>query len=145
VLGLERRDFEGDVIRVRGNAHEGVFTPGDQPTKRHVHSPPCPPSTAELIWSVPARIDTPLLFPTPTGRLWRERNFYRDVWHPTRERAELDCTPHDFRHAWVTPLRAAGIDPADLADMGGHSLETATSHYTHALPAVPRRIRQVIG
>jgi integrase len=28
VLGLERRDFEGDVIRVRGNAHEGVFTPG---------------------------------------------------------------------------------------------------------------------
>jgi integrase len=65
--------------------------------------------------------------------------------HPARERAELDCTPHDFRHSWVTHLRAAGIDPADLADVGGHSLETATSHYTHALRRSHEKIRQVIG
>jgi len=24
--------------------------------------------------------DCELLFTTPTGRIWRERNFYRDVW-----------------------------------------------------------------
>lgn len=145
VLGLERRDFDDVMIRVRGNAHEGVFTVGDQPTKRHVRVAPCPPSTAELIRAMPVRIDTPLLFPTPTGRLWRERNFYRDVWEPTRERAEVDCTPHEFRHSWVTHLRAAGVDPADLADVAGHSLDTATSHYTHARRQSYDRIRKVIG
>ena len=24
--------------------------------------------------------DSDLLFTTPTGRIWRERNFYRDLW-----------------------------------------------------------------
>jgi integrase len=48
VLGLERRDFDGDAFHIRGSAHDGVFTEGDQPTKKHVRSVPCPPSTAEL-------------------------------------------------------------------------------------------------
>jgi uncharacterized protein (DUF1778 family) len=75
VLGLERGDFDGAALHLRGSAHAGVFTPGDQPTKRHVRTVPCPPSTAE-----PPRIDTPLLFPTPAGRIWHESNFRRDVW-----------------------------------------------------------------
>jgi hypothetical protein len=44
-----------------------------------------------------------------------------------------DYAPHDFRHSWVTHLRAAGIDPADLAVLAGHTVETATARYTHAL------------
>jgi integrase len=144
-----------------------VFTEGDQPTKKHVRTVPCPLSTAHLVRAMPARIDTPLLFPTPTGRLWWERNFYRDVWHPTlaaylglqrrkdetarqfaaRCRREVgeSTAPHDFRHSWVTHLRAAGIDPADLAQVAGHTVETATSRYTHALGRSDDRIRQVIG
>jgi integrase len=116
---------------------------------------------------MPPRIDTPRLFPTPTGRLWWERNFYRDVWHPTlaaylglqrrkdetarqfaargrREVAE-SIAPHDFRHSWVTHLRAAGIDPADLAQVAGHTVETATARYTHALGRSDEQIREVIG
>ncbi len=58
VLGLERRDFDGDAFHVRGSAHNGVFTAGDQPTKKHVRTVPCPPSTAELVRAMPARIDT---------------------------------------------------------------------------------------
>lgn len=79
VLGLERGDFDGEALHLRGSAHAGVFTPGDQPTKRHVRTVPCPPSTAQLIRAMPARIDTPLLFPTPAGRIWHESNFRRDV------------------------------------------------------------------
>jgi integrase len=149
---------------VRGSAHRGVFTPGDQPTKKHVRTIPLPPSTAELVRAMPVRIDTPLMFPTPSGRLWWERNFYRDVWYPAQEawagidpaleRAERrrlaaergrDFAPHDFRHSWVTHLRAAGIDPADLAAVAGHTVETATARYTHALGRSDDRIRQVIG
>jgi integrase len=98
------------------------------------------------------------------GGLWWERNFYRDVWYPAQEawagidpaleRAERrrlaaergrDFAPHDFRHSWVTHLRAAGIDPADLAAVAGHTVETATARYTHALGRSDDRIRQVIG
>lgn len=93
---------------------------------------------------MPTRIDTTLLFPTPTGKLWWERNFYRDVWAPARERT-FDCAPQEFRHSWVTHMRAAGIDPADLADAAGHSLETATARYTHALRRSHDQIRQVVG
>ena len=164
VLGLERADFDGEALHVRGSAHRGVFTPGDLPTKKHVRTVPLPPSTAELVRAIPVRIDTPLMFPTPSGRLWWERNFYRDVWYPAQEawagidpeleRAERrrlvaergrDFAPHDFRHSWVTHLRAAGIDPADLAAVAGHTVETATARYTHALGRSDDRIRQVIG
>jgi hypothetical protein len=31
--------------------------------------------------------DSDLLFTTPTGRIWRERNFYRDLWKPAQERS----------------------------------------------------------
>jgi hypothetical protein len=82
VLGLECRDFDGETLHLRGSAHARVFTPGDQPTKRHVRTVPCPPSTAHLIRAMPTRIDTPLLFPTPAGRIWHESNFRRDVWIP---------------------------------------------------------------
>jgi hypothetical protein len=41
LLGLERRDFDGDAFHTRGSAHAGRFTFGDQPTKKHVRSVPC--------------------------------------------------------------------------------------------------------
>ena len=74
-----------------------------------------------LVRAMPTRIDTTLLFPTITGKVWWERNSYRDVWEPARQRSGIDCTPQEFRHSWVSLLRAAGIDPADLADAAGHS------------------------
>jgi integrase len=165
VLGLERGDFDGAALHLRGSAHAGVFTPGDQPTKRHVRTVPCPPSTAE-----PPRIDTPLLFPTPAGRIWHESNFRRDVWiralaahlgiarseseswsgFAARCRAEIKASkrairPHDCRHSWITHLRATGIDDADLAAVAGHTVETMIGTYTHPLGPSHDRIRRVIG
>jgi len=70
---------------------------------------------------------------------------------PSKERrrlvvaAEKDVSPQDFRHSWVTHMRAAGIDPADLAEVAGHTVETATARYTHALGRSDDRIRQVVG
>lgn len=65
-----------------------------------------------------------LLFPTPSGRLWRQRNFYRDVWKPTPKGSGLDIRPHECRHSYVTHLRTAGINDADLAEIAGHRVET---------------------
>ena len=145
VLGLHRRDFDGQAFQLSGSAHGGRFTAGDKPTKRHVRSVPCPPSTAAMIMATPTRIDTEILFPTPGGRIWNESNFRRDVWNPTREEAGLDLRPQDCRHSWITHMRAAGIDDADLASAAGHTVRTMVGTYTHPLRRSDERIRAVIG
>jgi integrase len=53
--------------------------------------------------------------------------------------------PHDCRHSWVTHLRAAGIDDADLAAVAGHAVDTMLGTYTHPLSRSHDRIRDVIG
>lgn len=145
MLGLERSDFDGAYVHVRGTTHKGRFLVGDQLTKRHVRKVPVPPSTAELLRGVPARLDTQLLFATVRGRLFFERNFYRDVWQPAREVTGLDCTPHEFRHSYLSEMRAAGIDAADLAEVAGHSLQTLHDRYVHPLNRSDDAIRNVIG
>jgi site-specific recombinase XerD len=89
--------------------------------------------------------DCDLLFTTPTGRMWRERNFYRDVWKPTQERSGIDIRPHECRHSYVTHLRAAGINDADLAEIAGHRVETMLARYTHAVGRSFESVRQTIG
>jgi site-specific recombinase XerC len=66
--------------------------------------------------------DRELHFTTRTGRMWRERNFYRDLWCPAQEASGLDIRPHECRHSYVTHLRAAGVNDADLAEVVGHQV-----------------------
>ena len=95
------------------------------------------PVPATLAWLLEAQIqlnspDADLIFTTPTGRLWRERNFYRDFWCPAQEASGLDIRPHECWHSYVTHLRAAGVNDADLAEIAGHRVETMLARYTHA-------------
>ena len=113
--------------------------------KNHECDVPVPPGLQTLLRALPPRIDSPLLFPSPRGQLWRYSKWHRRVWQPTIEQAEIDPTPHEFRHSWVTHLRASGVDPADLADVAGHSVQTATSRYTHPLRRSFEQIRSVVG
>ncbi|MQA75575.1 MAG: tyrosine-type recombinase/integrase [Solirubrobacterales bacterium] len=148
VLPLRREDLDEGMFRVRRTAHEGRIergTKADHGEASAGRAVPCPAELAELIQAMPARIDTELLFPTKTGRLWRNRNFYRDVWEPARNASGLDIRPHEMRHSYVTHLRAAGVDDADLAAIAGHRVETMLAHYTHPLGRSYDRIRQVIG
>ncbi|HXS45979.1 MAG TPA: tyrosine-type recombinase/integrase [Solirubrobacterales bacterium] len=77
--------------------------------------------------------DCDFLFTTPRGRLWRERTFYRDLWKPAQKASGLDIRPHECRHSYVTHLRAAGVNDADLAEIAGHRVETMLARYTHAV------------
>jgi integrase len=143
-LALLRSGYDGASFNFEFSAHEGELV-GSSDQKNHERSVPVPPSLAELIDRRPPRIDTALLYPTPRGKLWRERNFYRDVWVPAQLATGLDPTPHEFRHSYITHLAAAGVDRADLAKVAGHTIETMISVYTHALDQSHERIRQIIG
>jgi integrase len=148
VLPLRRSDLRDGVLHVVRTAHEGEILEGTK-TDHGEASPgrlvPCPPGLLELLRAMPARIDTELLFPTLRGLLWRERNFYRDIWYPARERSGLDVRPHEMRHSYVSHLRAAGVDDADLAAIAGHTVLTMVTHYTHAPGKSFDQVRGVIG
>jgi integrase len=149
VLALRREDFDGDVFTIRQTAWNGRIVAG---TKRDRlmgagagRQVPCPPGLRDILRAMPVRIDSGLLFPSPRGHVWHSRNFYRDAWWPARRRTGMDVVPHDFRHSYVSHLRAALIDDADLAAIAGHDVGTMLSTYTHPLRASFDRVREVIG
>lgn len=144
LFALRRADLSGDVVTVCGTAWEGRVTRSSA-EKNHEREIPLSPGLLALLRAMPPRIDTPWLFPTERGKLWRYSNFHRQVWQPAIEAAGVDPTPHEFRHSFVTHLRAAGVDPADLADVTGHSVQTATTRYTHPLRRSHDQIRAMVG
>jgi integrase len=150
VLPLRREDFDGETLKVRRTAHEGVILDGTKTDHGEHDAGRTVPVPATLAWMIEAQIqlndkDCDLLFTTPTGRMWRERNFYRDLWKPTQQASGLDIRPHECRHSYVTHLRAAGINDADLAEIAGHRVETMLARYTHAVGVSHVAVRDVIG
>ena len=77
--------------------------------------------------------------------MWRERNFYRDVWGPAQDVSGLDIRPHECRHSYVTRMRAVGVNDADLAEIAGHRVETMLARYTHAVGESFSNVREAIG
>ncbi|MDX6608232.1 MAG: hypothetical protein QOF85_157 [Solirubrobacterales bacterium] len=150
VLPLRREDFDGETLKVRRTAHEGTILDGTKTDHGEHDAGRTVPVPATLAWMIEAQIqlngkDCELLFTTPTGRMWRERNFYRDLWHPTQKASGLDIRPHECRHSYVTHLRAAGINDADLAEIAGHRVETMLARYTHPLGGSFAQIRKSIA
>jgi integrase len=149
VLPLRREDFDGETLKVRRTAHEGTILDGTKTDHGEHDAGRTVPVPATLAWMIEAQLqlneDSDLLFTTPTGRMWRERNFYRDLWKPTQQASGLDIRPHECRHSYVTHLRAAGINDADLAEIAGHRVETMLARYTHAVGGSFLAVRREIG
>lgn len=149
VLPLRPEDFDGETLQVRRTAHAGRILEGTKTDHGEEDAGRVVPVPATLAWPLEAQInfngpERKLLFPTPRGRLWRERTFYRDVWKPTQEAAALDIRPHECRHSYVTHLRAAGVNDADLADIVGHRIETMLAFYPHSLGTSFSLVRSII-
>ena len=150
VLPLEVGDFNGDTLAVRRTAHEGVVLEG---TKTDHGEPeggrvvPVPPTLASMLQAELADPDRPdgLLFTTPRGRMWRERTFYRDLWHPTQRASGIDIRPHECRHSYVSLMRRSDVEDAELARIVGHQVQTMLARYTHPLSNGFSIVRAAIG
>jgi integrase len=150
VLPLRSEDFDGETLQVRRTAHEGVILEGTKTDHGEEGAGRVVPVPATLAWMLEAQInlngtDCELIFTTPSGRMWRERNFYRDVWRPAQEASGLDIRPHECRHCYVTNLRAAGVPDADLARITGHSVMMMLSRYSHATGQSNELVCDAIG
>jgi integrase len=143
VLPLRPEDFGGETLQIRRTAHEGTILEGTKTDHGEVGAGRVVPVPATLAWMLEVQINLngpacELLFPTPSGRMWRERNFYRDVWRPTQEASDLDFRPHECRHSYVPHLRSAGVNDANLAEIAGHRIETMLTRYVHAVGQASR-------
>lgn len=156
LLALEREHWKPGFILVRQTAWKGRIVQealGDdgKPIKNHDRDVPLPPSAERLLMAMPVRLGCPWLFPSPWGYLWREEKFRDYAMKPTStaassDRSEpLNPTMREIRRSYVSNLRAAGIDIADLADMTGHSVETATRSYTEPIRDSYDKVRKAIG
>jgi integrase len=135
------------LLRVERTSHNGRVIAGTKTTHAtgDGRDVPLPPTVAGMLAARPKRIDTPVLFPTKAGKVWRERNWRRDVWDKACEKSGVDPRPHEFRHSFVSLMRAAGVDPADLAEITGHTVATLHGRYTHALRRSFDEVRRAVG
>lgn len=145
ILALRKSDFGTGEFRPSGTAYRGRIFEGDTDEKIHCRSVPCPPSLEFLIQTEGIRPGTDLLFPTPKGTVWNSSNFYRDVWRQAQAATGMDIRPHECRHSYITHMRGAGVNDADLAQIAGHRIETMLSTYTHAVGQSHAEIRELIG
>jgi integrase len=145
ILALRRAQFGGGEFRPTGTAYRGRIIDGDTNEKVHCRTVPCPPSLEFLIQTEALRDDTDLLFATPKGTVWNSSNFYRDVWRQAQLASGMDMRPHECRHSYITHMRGAGVNDADLAQIAGHRVETMLATYTHAVGQSHAQIRELLG
>lgn len=158
-------DLKEGLLRVGWTVALGEVLPGTKNDHGEVEAGrvvPLPPALVEMLRTMTVGRPIPiipfeqrdrskflrpdaLLFPTPLGRVWGYANWWKLVWRPGVAASGLDMRPHEARHSWVSLMRAAGVDPADLADAAGHSESTATARYSHGLGRSFEAIRKAVG
>lgn len=129
-------DFARNEVRISRRAYRGSV---DKPKNGEPRTVVMPSRAAQAIHSIPRRLDTELIFPSPMGKLFSGHTFGR-LWERQRavfeagltehRRSELaqfrppkhnGITPHELRHAAATYLRELGLDAADVAQQLGHT------------------------
>jgi integrase len=119
---LERRDVDrsGRVLTVRGTKTRG--------SHRQV---PLSGRAQAALDRLPARIDTPLLFPAPGGRRLNLDNFRRREWGPAVTAAGITkpARIYDLRSTFASNALAAGITVFELAKVMGTSVRMIEKHY----------------
>lgn len=142
MLALEARHDRGDVLVIEQHAWRGRVYPGTK--QGDLREVPIPPGLRAVLDAYATPLRGPL-FPTPDGKVWTDRSFYRMVWYPAQDASKLGLRPHDLRHGFVSHMRAAGADPADLAAATGQTVQTATAVYTHSTGGTFDLMRRAVG
>jgi integrase len=132
-IALEQRDLDRDarVVYVRRSfAHGRLKKPK---TRRSLRAVPLQTIALDALAQLPARRDTPLLFPAPRGGYLDLHNFRRRVWKPAQRAAGIEPLrrPYDLRHTFATFALRAGISTFDLSRFMGASLTMIDRHYGH--------------
>lgn len=135
-IALERRDVDRQrrVVSVQ-RVYTGAKVSEYPKTDRSRRRVPLRTRVLEALDSMPARLDTPLLFPGARGGHLDLHNFRERHWKAALRAAGLAYRrPYDLRHTYATFSIAAGVSLFALARRMGTSLEMIDKTYGHLAP-----------
>jgi integrase len=129
---LQRSDLDrsAGVLNVRRTVSSGKVVELAK-TSRSRRQVPLSPRALEALDELPARLDTPLLFPAERGGLLNLDNFRRREWVPAIAAGAIrpPARIYDLRSTFASNAIAAGIDVFELARVMGTSIEMIERHY----------------
>jgi integrase len=119
---VERRDVDrpGRLLTVRGTKTSGSWR--EVPLSRRA---------LDALERLPARLDSPLLFPAAGGGSLDLDNFRARYWRPAVEASGIatPARPYDLRSTFASNALAAGVTVFELAKLMGTSVAMIETHY----------------
>ncbi|HEY8764125.1 MAG TPA: tyrosine-type recombinase/integrase, partial [Solirubrobacteraceae bacterium] len=129
---LERYDVDrrAGVLTVRQTVSSGEIVELGK-TQRSRRQVPLSRRAIGALDAIPARLDTPLIFPAPQGGVLNIDNFRRRMWAPAVEAAgvRLPARLYDLRSTFASDALAAGVSVFELARIMGTSVQMVERHY----------------
>lgn len=144
-MATERRDIDrsNPAVAVARRWARGTATPYPKTQRRRV---PLTPQAVEALSWLPARLETPLLFPSPEGHHIHLDNWRLRVWYPALEAAGLEKRgPYELRHTFASEALAAGVSIFQLSRLMGASVETIERHYGHLVRESEDHLRGLLA
>jgi integrase len=128
---LERRDVDrkaGTVTVRRTLGDDGVRELAKTNASRR--QVPLSARAIAALDDVPARMDTPLLFPAPGGGAIQLDNWRQRVWAPALEAAGIRRRRiYDLRATFISHALAGGVSVFEVAKIAGTSIGMIEKHY----------------
>jgi integrase len=130
--GLERRDVDraARVLTVARTVSSGEIVKLGK-TARSRRQVPLSQRALDALDALPARLDTPLLFPAPEGGPLNLDNWRRRQWGPAVESSGVrrPARIYDLRSTFASNALAAGVSVFQLARVMGTSVRMIERHY----------------
>lgn len=129
---LGRRDVDRSerVLSVRRTVSSGEVVELGK-TARSRRQVPLSRRALDALDGLPARLDTPLLFPAPGGGVLNLNNFRRREWVPAVEASGVrrPARIYDMRSTFASNALAASVSVFQLARIMGTSVRMIERHY----------------
>jgi integrase len=129
---LERRDVDrrAGILTVRRSVSGGEVVDLGK-TERSRRQVPLSRRALDALDAIPARLDTPLIFPGQRGGVLHLDNFRRRMWTPAVEASGVrkPARIYDLRSTFASDALAAGVSAFELARVMGTSIEMVERHY----------------